>query len=539
MDKKVILGVGVAAAVGGAAAAAFAAYLVLKDDQDGSARSSEGIPHTSSRPVSIDVSIPKKHIAYVIGKGGDTIKEIQRKTNTRIHFKDELETDTLRVCTINGQPDEAQLAEILIHQTIANQPRVETLVLMIPCRAMGCIIGRNGENIRGMQSYSKCKIEVEKTHGDGPRKVTLSGTGEQIAVAKDLIDEKVLMVAERDQAREEQKLYSQNRKTVVGNDKSESAAILPDDLDGIVNSKTTRESDSFQISQKPPLLYLTAEQDPKSEIQGTLTPKYQQEELRPTGGDKVIEVYVSSILTPSQFYVQKVGPQSVALDKLVQEMTAYYEITANQKINELTNVNAGDFVASQINSDNNWYRARVVDVIIPKDEYDEGLIEVDIDFVDFGDCERKSVTSVFKLLDGFLSLNFQAIECCLADVGPPLENTEIHINDTNVCDTWSEQAADDFELLTHSSHWKVILAKLKGYKNRASNLIHYEERKELNKEISEYKPSAGTQILSDIPNIPWVELVDTNSDQVRMNYYFSLKKNPHICIISQFEKSQL
>ena len=81
-----------AAAVGGVAAAGLAAYLVLKDD-------SEGIPHTSSRPVSIDVSIPKEHIAHVIGKRGDTIKEIQRKTNTRINFKDELETDTLRVCT--------------------------------------------------------------------------------------------------------------------------------------------------------------------------------------------------------------------------------------------------------------------------------------------------------------------------------------------------------------------------------------------------------------------------------------------------------
>merc|ERR1719158_2030686 len=187
-------------------------------------------------------------------------------------------------------------------------------------------------------------------------------------------------------------------------------------MDGMAHSRTIHEPDDFQISQKPPLLYLTAEQDPKSDIHGTITPMYQQEELRPTGGDNVIEVYVSSILNPSQFYVQKVGPQSIALDKLVQEMTAYYEITANQKLNALSEVSPGDLVASQISSDNNWYRARIIDVIVPEDEYDESQVEVDIDFVDFGDCERKPITSVFKLLNDFLNLNFQAIECCLADV---------------------------------------------------------------------------------------------------------------------------
>ena len=516
MDRKVILGVGVAAAVGGAAAAAFAAYLVLKDDQDGPVRGSEGIPHTSSRPVSIDVSIPKKHIAHVIGKGGDTIKEIQRKTNTRIHFKDDLETDNIRVCTINGQPDEAQLAEILIHQTIANQPRVETLVLMVPSRVMGCIIGRNGENIRSMQNFSKCKIDVERTHGDGPRKVTLIGTGEQIAVAKDLIDEKVLMVAEREQAKEDHKIYTQkqNQSPASSYESNRAASLLPDMLDGVASSKIFSESDEIRISPKPSLLYLTSEEDNKCVIPGNTEPKYQQEELRPTGADNVIEVYVSSILHPSQFYVQKVGPESVALDKLVQDMTAYYDNPANRKLNELTKVMPGDLVCSCISSDNNWYRARVVAVILPEDEYDDTLVEVDIDFVDFGDCERKSITGVCKLLNEFLNLNFQAIECCLADVGPYANLTYDAKDDGALSDKWSEEAADDFERLTHASQWKVVLAKLIGYKNRASNSILYEKDQKKNAENSPSKTSSISN-LSDIPDIPCVELVDTNSDQVR------------------------
>lgn len=44
------------------------------------------------------------------------LKEIQKKTNTRIHMKDELATDTIRVASITGLPDDAKLAEILIYQ---------------------------------------------------------------------------------------------------------------------------------------------------------------------------------------------------------------------------------------------------------------------------------------------------------------------------------------------------------------------------------------------------------------------------------------
>ena len=43
-------------------------------------------------------------------------QEIQKKTNTRIHMKDELATDTIRVASITGLPDDAKLAEILIYQ---------------------------------------------------------------------------------------------------------------------------------------------------------------------------------------------------------------------------------------------------------------------------------------------------------------------------------------------------------------------------------------------------------------------------------------
>ena len=54
------------------------------------------------------------------------------------------------------------------------------------------------------------------------------------------------------------------------------------------------------------------------------------EELSKENDDSVTEVYVSSVRDPDLFYVQKVGPSSVALDKLSQEMTAYFEQDFNK-----------------------------------------------------------------------------------------------------------------------------------------------------------------------------------------------------------------
>jgi len=39
---------------------------------------------------------------------------------------------------------------------------------------------------------------------------------------------------------------------------------------------------------------------------------------------------------------------------------------------------------------------------------------VDLDFVDFGDYEEKSISEVYELRTDFLKLKFQAIQCSLA-----------------------------------------------------------------------------------------------------------------------------
>lgn len=52
-----------------------------------------------------------------------------------------------------------------------------------------------------------------------------------------------------------------------------------------------------------------------------------------------MEVYISAMETPSQFWVQVVGPGTTALDKLVSDMTVYYNDEKNHELHKLRNVN--------------------------------------------------------------------------------------------------------------------------------------------------------------------------------------------------------
>ncbi len=91
------------------------------------------------------------------------------------------------------------------------------------------------------------------------------------------------------------------------------------------------------------------------------------------------------------------GPRSIELDKLVQDMTDYYRSESNRLLHALDtlDVSPGAVVAAQWPGDERWYRARVVEVV--EDDYKGGddadgataAALLDVDFVDFGDCDKK------------------------------------------------------------------------------------------------------------------------------------------------------
>lgn len=441
MSKKshLVIGAGI-----GAVALGGALYLLWKYSEE----EEESGKVLRSKQVTIQVKIPCDQVGLVIGRGGETIKEIQRKTSTRIDFKDAGPQENYRLAIIRGAPSEAQLAEILIYQILNSQPRLETMHMTVPSSSVGRIIGRNGDTIREIQQSSKCKVEVERGHPGSeygaPKKITLRGTSAQIAHAKTMIEEKVM----------EDKFLKRKMESSACERSPRIQTVAPLFL-------TTENSNGENKSDT-------------SEIEDLTRPSIETLEPSSGGGDEIIEVYVSSIADPTTFYVQKVGPRSIALDKLVEEMTAYFELESNRKKLKPSEVKVGDLVAARFSTDNNWYRARIVD--ISYDDYDEDETEIDIDFVDFGDWQRKRINDIAELESRFLKLNLQAIECSMANI-KPANGRE-----------WTTEAADDFESLSHAAQWKVVLAKL----------IKYESKKSEN---------------SGLETKPCLELIDASSNQ--------------------------
>ena len=77
------------------------------------------------RPISSTIRIPRNQRGVVIGRGGQRTREIQNRTNTRIHFKDELSTEEYHFLSIEGNPSDIKLAEILINQIIDYEPTTD------------------------------------------------------------------------------------------------------------------------------------------------------------------------------------------------------------------------------------------------------------------------------------------------------------------------------------------------------------------------------------------------------------------------------
>jgi tudor domain-containing protein 2 len=58
-------------------------------------------------------------------------------------------------------------------------------------------------------------------------------------------------------------------------------------------------------------------------------------------------------------------------------------------------------------------------IAILKDDYDlAASADLELDFIDYGDVETKNASEVCDLKTEFLALNFQAIECAMADIEP-------------------------------------------------------------------------------------------------------------------------
>lgn len=369
-----------------------------------------------SKHITRQLKIPKDSVGVVIGRGGSNIKQIQEETVTKINFGDEKD-ESERVCEIRGSPESVEKACFMIRSIIANQPLIITSELFVPQQAVGRIIGKNGTVIRSISTQSSARINVDRYYSEKEasentlreRRVVIQGTEEQVALAKSLILEKV-----------------------------EEHRVLKSQLEDAQNQRTPRKNFKQQ--------YLTSGDEAQKKEE-----RHPAERLIASGGDGLMEVYVSAAESPSQFWLQVAGPRAVELDHLVEQMTEFYQQEENKELHKLRELSVGQLVAAPFTFDGKWYRAEVIEVT--EDDYDPDESDVTLLYVDYGDSSALKRKQVFELRTDFLRLRFQAIECSLANVKPSGE-------------TWSDDATEQFVELTYVAQWRAVIAKVSGYKER-------------------------------------------------------------------------
>ncbi|KAF8773203.1 putative ATP-dependent RNA helicase TDRD12 like protein [Argiope bruennichi] len=151
------------------------------------------------------------------------------------------------------------------------------------------------------------------------------------------------------------------------------------------------------------------------------------------------DVYVSSVISPHQIYVQRVKFVD-CLSELLEKINAHVEAKKLKKCSTLLN---GMHCIAPFSLDNRYYRAGITSVSSDSDD-------VQLFFVDFGDSCCATKDSIFILPSEFTLLPFQAIECELDGIRAPHGG-------------WSDKAADFLEDLTRDESNNMKIVELKAY----------------------------------------------------------------------------
>lgn len=162
------------------------------------------------------ILIPANKVGLVIGKGGETIKQLQERTGVQMMMiqDDPMPTGADKPLRITGDPLKVQQARELVSKLIRDKDQTEfrtgrgdigykiggtTVDVAVPRFAVGIIIGRNGDMIKKIQNDAGVRIQFKQDDGVSPERVAqVMGQPENCHHAVHLINELVQTAQERD-----------------------------------------------------------------------------------------------------------------------------------------------------------------------------------------------------------------------------------------------------------------------------------------------------------------------------------------------------
>ncbi|XP_075439323.1 tudor and KH domain-containing protein isoform X2 [Ascaphus truei] len=436
--KNLTTGQKVAATVGVSASAAVLYICYTKYRSEGASRT----PAPPEEDVEIRVRIPQEAVKLLVGRGGAVRNRLRKQTGAHLAVTDVPDSDGGHQLTIRGSPMQVCQAQVAVREIMQNT--VLRTELRVPSRCVSRVIGRGGDRIRAISKCSGANIQCEKKPGDADlpktRLITVSGTKEQVEMAKSLIQK----VSEEEEEHFQKKAADSSafrcrRKEIIGVKKKPGNGAAADSTE----TPQVREAERGQTS---PAGGDTPRGDGlPSRDGGTdgLGEVFRFEVPSPDfsfQADEYVDLYVSAVENPEHFWIQILGSRSQQLDQLTREMSEHYG--KQRQLVAMPEIRVGDIVAAPFHMDKFWYRAEVL-----------GFLEnrnVDLYYVDYGDNWETSRDNLFPLRSDYLSLPFQAIECSLTGIAP-------------AGGKWSNEALDEFDNLTHCAKWKPLLAKISSF----------------------------------------------------------------------------
>ena len=185
-------------------------------------------PQGNSYP-HIDMSSPNSKVGLCIGRGGETIRDLQERTGARIFIAPDSTPGASdpyanRPVVISGPESNIQLAKQLLSELLetgrmtgpspslgmlgsshhmGDQDRSAiagagtTITLTVPDHLVGLLIGKRGEGMKMITIQSRARISVDPPFSTGSptRSIYVSGTPESISIAQQLIHDRLSSAA--------------------------------------------------------------------------------------------------------------------------------------------------------------------------------------------------------------------------------------------------------------------------------------------------------------------------------------------------------
>jgi len=148
----------------------------------------EAAQHTSTV-----INCPQNVVGRVIGRGGETIKNLQLRSGCHIQIDQNYPEGMPRKITVSGSILQVPQAVAMVNQKINDHgPSTGGTTQTIDCpkNLVGRVIGRGGETINDLQQRSGARIQILQDVPEGtPCKVTINGTPQTVEVALKLVND--------------------------------------------------------------------------------------------------------------------------------------------------------------------------------------------------------------------------------------------------------------------------------------------------------------------------------------------------------------